>query len=140
MASVRRFPRSTPEAEGIPSAAVLDFVRAVERHEHPLDAVQGFMLLRHGTVAAEGWWEPYGPDIPHTFYPLSKSFTSTAIGLPVSEGLLTVEDTVIRFFSGEAPAEPSDTLKAMRVKHLLAMNTGHQEDTTTHVFRGTDDN
>ncbi len=140
MASVRQLPRSTPEAEGIPSAAVLDFVRAVEQHEHPLDAVQGFMLLRHGKVAAEGWWAPYGPDIPHSFYSLSKSFTSTAIGLAVSEGLLTVEDTVIGYFPDETPADPSDTLMAMQVKHLLAMNTGHQEDTTTDVFRGTDDN
>ena len=51
MANVTQLKRSSPEAEGIPSAAVLDFIRAVEQHTHPLDAVQGFMLLRHGNVA-----------------------------------------------------------------------------------------
>lgn len=132
--------RSVPEAEGISSLAILDFIRAVEQHTFPLDALQGFMLLRHGNVAAEGWWAPYGPQSPHALYSLSKSFTSSGIGLAVSEGLLTVNDPVLKFFPGEAPANPSKHLKAMRVRHLLSMNTGHKEDTTLHVFRGEDDN
>jgi CubicO group peptidase (beta-lactamase class C family) len=140
MASDIRFERSNPEAEGIPSSAVLDFLRAVEEHTHPLDAVQGFMLLRHGKVAAEGWWTPYGPQTPHRMFSLSKSFTSTGIGLAVAEGLLTVDDPVLGFFPDEAPAHPSENLKAMRVRHLLSMNTGHKNDTTRRVFRGEDDN
>ena len=54
MASAIQFKRSTPEAEGISSSAILDFVLAVEGQAHPLDAVQGFMLLRHGNATAEG--------------------------------------------------------------------------------------
>ena len=134
MTSVTRLKRSGPEAEGISSSAVLEFIRAVEQHTHPLDAVQGFMLLRHGNVASEGWWTPYGPQSPHSLYSLSKSFTATAIGLAVQEGLLTVDDPVLKFFPDDAPANPSENLKAMRVRHLLSMNTGHQEDTTADVF------
>jgi CubicO group peptidase (beta-lactamase class C family) len=140
MANVTQLKRSSPEAEGIPSTAVLDFIRAVEQHTHPLDAVQGFMLLRHGNVAAEGWWTPFGPQSPHSLYSLSKSFTSSGIGLVVAEGLLTVDDPVLKFFPDDAPAKLSKNLKAMRVRHLLSMNTGHKEDTTRHVFRGEDDN
>jgi CubicO group peptidase (beta-lactamase class C family) len=140
MARVTQLMRTNPEAEGIPSSAVLDFIKAVEQHTHPLDAVQGFMLLRHGNVAAEGWWTPYGPESPHSLYSLSKSFTSTAIGLAVAEGRLTVDDLVLKFFPDNAPSNPSENLKAMRVLHLLSMNTGHKEDTTRHVFRGEDDN
>ena len=98
------------------------------------------MLLRHGKVAAEGWWEPYGQNHPHTFFSLSKSFTSTGIGLAVAEGLLTVEDPVLSFFPDDGPANPSEYLTAMRVKHLLTMNTGHAEDTTRQVFHGPDHN
>ncbi|GHO77475.1 hypothetical protein KSD_52460 [Ktedonobacter sp. SOSP1-85] len=140
MASITQLKRSSPEAEGIPSSAVLDFIRAIEQHTHPLDAVQGFMLLRHGNVAAEGWWTPYGPQSPHSLYSLSKSFTSTGIGLAVAEGLLTVDDPVLKFFPDDSPANPSENLKAMRVRHLLSMNTGHKEDTSRHVFGGEDDN
>src|SRR6266508_757687 len=140
MASVTQLKRSSPEAEGIPSSAVLDFIRAVEQHTHPLDAVQGFMLLRHGNVAAEGWWTPYEAGTPHSLYSLSKSFTSTGIGLAMAEGLLAVDDPVLPFFPDDAPANPSENLQAMCVRHLLSMNTGHKEDTTRRVWWGKDDN
>lgn len=126
--------RSNPEAEGISSSAVLDFIQAVEQHAHPLEAMHSFMLLRHGNVAAEGWWAPYGPQHPHILYSLSKSFTATGIGLAVAEGLLAVDDPVLKFFPDDAPANPGENLKAMRVRHLLSMNTGHKEDTTRRVW------
>ncbi len=127
--------RNTPEAEGISSSAVLDFIHAVEQHAHPLDALHGFMLLRHGSVVAEGWWQPFQAEFPHTQYSLSKSFTAAAIGLAVADGMLTVNDPVLQFFPDDAPAHPGANLRAMRVRHLLSMNTGHKEDTTQHVFR-----
>ena len=114
--------RSTPEAQGISSKAVLGFVEAVEQNIHEMHS---FMLVRHGAVVAEGWWSPYAPDLPHMLFSLSKSFTSTAVGLAVSEGRLTVEDTVLSFFPEDAPAEVSPNLAAMRVRHLLSMSTGH---------------
>lgn len=136
MASQTQLKRSNPEAEGIDSTAVLNFLHALEQHpDHPLNAMQGFMLLRHGKVVAEGWWQPYAPPLPHQLYSLSKSFTASAIGLAVAEGLLTVDDPVLKFFPDDAPANPSENLKAMRVRHLLSMNTGHHEDTTLRVFQ-----
>jgi CubicO group peptidase (beta-lactamase class C family) len=134
MTSKRQLKRSSPEAEGIPSSAILEFIRALEQHAHPLDAVQGLMLLRHGNVAVEGWWTPYGPESQHPLYSLSKSFTSSGIGMAVQEGLLTVDDPVLKFFPDDAPEKPSENLKAMRVRHLLSMNTGHRVDPTGHVF------
>jgi hypothetical protein len=54
--------------------------------------------------------------------------------MAVHEGLLTVDDPVLKFFPDDAPVNPSENLKAMRVRHLLSMNTGHREDPTGHVF------
>ncbi|MBP5227656.1 MAG: serine hydrolase, partial [Kiritimatiellae bacterium] len=48
--------KSTPEAEGISSAAIDAWITACERE---LDAVHGFVLLRHGKTVAEGWWKPF---------------------------------------------------------------------------------
>ena len=93
------------------------------------------MLLRHGCVIAEGWWHPWRPESPQMLFSLSKSFTSTAVGLAVTEGLLTVEDTVLSFFPSDAPKKVSQNLAAMKVHHLLSMSTGHDQDTTERVFR-----
>jgi CubicO group peptidase (beta-lactamase class C family) len=119
--------RTTPEAQGIPAAAILAFVQAAEATTHDLHSL---MLLRHGQVVAEGWWSPYGATHPHMLFSLSKSFASTAVGVAVAEGRLSVEDRVIDFFPAELPAEVSDNLAAMRVRHLLTMSTGHVQDTT----------
>ncbi len=118
-------PRSAPEPQGISSADLLGFVNEAEQK---LNALHSFMLVRHGQVVAEGWWKPYAADEPHMLYSLSKSFTSTAVGLAVAEGKLKVDDPVLGFFPAEAPAEPSANLKAMRVRDLLTMSTGHHED------------
>ena len=55
---------------------------------------------------------------PHMLYSLSKSFTSTAVGLAISEGKLSLDDPVLKFFPEEVPAEPSTNLRAMRVRNL----------------------
>ena len=61
------------------------------------------MLLRHGKVIAEGWWNPYRSDLKHTLYSFSKSFTATAIGFAVTEGKLRVDDKVVSFFPNDLP-------------------------------------
>jgi len=118
-------PRSSPEAQGIASSAILDFVEAGDRQ---IDALHSLMVVRHGQVVAEGWWSPYDAATPHALYSLSKSFTSTAVGLAVAEGKLSVDDPVLKFFPAAAPAAPGEKLKAMRVSDLLRMSTGHRAE------------
>jgi CubicO group peptidase (beta-lactamase class C family) len=118
-------PRSSPEEQGVSSAGVLAFVEAADTG---IDAMNSFMLVRHGYVVAEGWWAPYNAESPHTLWSLSKSFTSTAVGLAIAEGKLNLDDEVLKFFPEQAPAEPSANLKAMRVRDLLCMATGHQAE------------
>jgi len=118
-------PRSSPEAQGVSSAAILSFVEAADQK---IDSLHSFMMMRHGKVIADGWWSPYGAESPHVLFSLSKSFTSTAVGLAVAEGKLSVDDEVLKFFPDDAPTEPSANLKAMRVRDLLRMNTGHETE------------
>lgn len=118
-------PRSGPEAQGVSSRAVLAFVEAADRD---IDSLHSFMLLRHGRVVAEGWWAPYDAATPHALYSLSKSFTATAVGMAVAEGKLSLDDGLLQLFPKDAPAAPAANLKAMRVRDLLRMSTGHQAE------------
>lgn len=120
-------PRSTPEAQGVASKAILKMLDALKEKQYKIHSL---MLLRHGNVIAEGWWKPYARDHKRYVYSLSKSFTSSALGFAVAEGLLTVEDKVISFFPDDLPEEVSENLAAMRIKDLLTMTTGHEEDAT----------
>jgi hypothetical protein len=118
-------PRSSPEEQGISSTEILSFLEAADKG---IDSLHSFMLLRHGHVVAECWWAPYNAQSPHSLFSLSKSFTSTAVGLAIAEGKLRLDDEVLKFFPDDAPAEPSNNLKAMRLSDLLRMSTGQQSE------------
>lgn len=118
-------PRATPESQGVSTVQLLDFLQTADKS---VDTMHSFMLLRHGKVITEAWWSPESAEKPHVLYSLSKSFTSTAVGLAVAEGKLSIDDPVLKFFPDDAPAQPSDNLKAMRVRDLLTMSTGHQAE------------
>jgi CubicO group peptidase (beta-lactamase class C family) len=120
----KALPRSSPEAQGMSSAAVRQFIESAHTK---VDTLHSVMVVRHGQVVAEAWWSPEAADKRHVMHSLSKSFTSTAVGLAIAEGKLDLFDPVLKFFPDEAPEKPSDNLKKMRVRDLLTMSTGHHE-------------
>jgi CubicO group peptidase (beta-lactamase class C family) len=120
-------PRSTPEAEGVSSQGILDFLDAAEDSDTEFHS---FMLVRHGKVIAEGWWDPYRSDLRHTLYSTSKSFTSTAAGLAVGEERINLDDHVISFFPDELPDTISPFLEEMTLRDLLTMSAGLDPDPT----------
>ncbi|MEV6612660.1 serine hydrolase domain-containing protein [Streptomyces sp. NPDC051051] len=125
--SARPLPSSTPSAQGVDASGVLAFLDAVEAAE----AIEphSLMVLRHGRVVAAGWWAPYAPDRLHLLYSLSKSFTSTAAGFAVAEGLIGLDDPVISYFP-EFDADITDPRsRAMRVRHVASMASGHGAET-----------
>lgn len=114
-------PRSTPEAEGIASSAIDAWLTACEAE---LDAVHGFVLMRHGKVVAEGWWKPFSSDRTHQLFSVSKSFTSTAVGLLVDDGKVDLDERVVDIFPDDLPEQPSERLRQVRVRDLLTMTSG----------------
>ncbi len=127
--------RVSPESVGLSSKSVLDFLRAINEGAHGLHSL---MVLRHGSVLTEAWWKPYQRDDLHLLYSLSKSFTSSAIGLAQHEGLLSIDDSVLSFFPGRGPETPSENLKKMKVRHLLSMSCGHENDDMADMYMRAD--
>jgi CubicO group peptidase (beta-lactamase class C family) len=136
-ASSAALPRSTPEAEGVSSEAIQSFLNAIEKSNHEFHS---FMILRHGKVVAEAWWSPYRPDLRHTMYSCSKSFTATAVGLAVGEGKLTLTDKVVSFFPDYTNGmEISPNLAAMTIRDLLTMTAGQAPDPSFTIASTKDD-
>ncbi|GJM81501.1 hypothetical protein HMSSN139_39970 [Paenibacillus sp. HMSSN-139] len=133
----KSLPRKSLKELGISARNLIGFLEYLKAHSIE---VHSLMLVRHGHVAAEGWWAPYGPDLPHMLFSLSKSFTSSAIGMAVQEGKLSVDDPVVSFFPEDVPEEISPNLAAMQIKHLLMMGTGHALDTMDPLARSKDGN
>ena len=120
----------SPESQGVSSQGLIGFFDAVQKSGLEFHSI---MINRNGKKILEGWWNPFKKEYIHTLYSLSKSFTSTAIGMLQDEGKLKVEDKVVSFFPDKLPGAVSDNLAAMRIYDLLTMHTGHDQDTMGRI-------
>lgn len=119
------FEHRSPESQGVSSQGILDFIQVANQSDLEWHS---FMILRHGYVIAEGWWEPFKPYFKHRLYSLSKSFCSIAVGMMIDEGKLTLEDKVVSFFPEFLPENVTPYLQQMDIRTLLTMTTGHGTD------------
>jgi len=128
--AVRADVEATPESQGVSSVAIQKWIDAVERD---VPDFHSFVLRRHGKVIAEGWWAPYAKELPHRLFSHSKVFTSTAAGFVADEGKLDLDERVAEIFPDKMPANPGESVRQLRVRDLLTMNTGGACDRPMHV-------
>lgn len=103
--------------------ALMRFARAAHRigvQLHALEIFENDVCIVRWAVA------PYRCDDKREVYSLSKSFTSTAVGVAYGMGVLSPGDLVLDYFPEYAPLCADDARwSRLRVGHVLSMNTGH---------------
>ena len=128
-ASPAPLPRSTPEEQGIPSDAVLRMLRRwVDEDNEP----HGVVVVRHGTVVAQGSWAPYRAEGVQLVYSVSKTFLACAAALAAQAGLLARDERLVDVFP-EAASAAGPRAARLTVEDLLCMSTGHHVDTLDTV-------
>ena len=120
-------PRSNPEAEWVSSSDIIHFLDTLAKTNNEFHSI---MILRHGRVIAEGWWNPYRPDLRHMMYSTSKSFASTAVGFAVSEGRIKLSDKLVSFFPTILPDTVTTKLSNLTLKDVIMMSDGQRPDPT----------
>lgn len=113
----------TPQSAGVSAKVVNDFFKNAE--EKGLD-YHSLMVIRNGKVAIEWYNEPFDKNTTHSMYSVSKSFTATAIGFAVSEGLISLDDKLLDFFPEYAPKNPDEKFEKLTIHNLLRMSSGKQ--------------
>ena len=114
-------------------AAFEAYLKAVADSSEDLHSV---MVLQHGKVLEEKF---FVPDTAHILNSVSKTFTSTAVGFAISEGLLELEDKIVDLFPESVPEEPQPYLAGITIRNLLTMNSGHGTDPTYAIRSGDSD-
>ena len=54
--------------------------------------MHGVIVIRHGKIAAEGYYKPFSVNRPHRLYSSSKTFVSAAIGILADQGKIHLDD------------------------------------------------
>lgn len=125
-AQTGELPRSTPEAEGIPSKAVFTLFDSLT--SLPKTEIHSVMVLRHGKVIGEIYPSPIKAEYMHTMYSASKTFVGVAVGLAIHDNRLRLNDRVALFFPEYLPQNVSSNLAEMSVRDLLTMTSGVDPD------------
>jgi CubicO group peptidase (beta-lactamase class C family) len=111
---------STPEAEGMDSAAVARLVEQVGTVKQ-----DSLLVIRHGKIVADAYYAPYAPNIRHDLRSVTKSFIGTLTAIEVKEGLLdSVDHPILDLFADKHIANVDDAKKAMTVQNMLDMTSG----------------
>jgi CubicO group peptidase (beta-lactamase class C family) len=112
----------TAESAGIPSEAVLRVLKGLNGNRLPIHSL---ILMRHGALAGEFYWEPYHRNRRHRFYSVSKSLVSLAVGLMADEGKLSIHDPVCQYFPEYCPNNAHEYLKRATIRDMLMMADCH---------------
>ena len=129
---MNKYPTARPEALSVSTEAIQQTIRDI-RETNGLD-LHSFLLLRKGTMLWEEYFHEGLKGCRHVLHSISKSFTSTAIGLAQDEGLLSVEDKLYDFFPEHKALCDSDYKRELTLRHLLTMSSGFQNHERELMF------
>ena len=121
--------KSLPRAEASAKMAKAadKYFAAVAKEGQDLHSI---MVVKDGNVVLEKWMSKGKENEPHILNSVSKTFTSMAVGLAISEGKLALDEKLVDIFPEHCPENPSEYLKEITVEHLLTMSCGHSTDPT----------
>lgn len=121
------FEKVNPEAEGISSESLMNFLKRLENQDI---AMHSAILMRHGKIVLETYYKPYDKNTLHRMFSITKSFVSLAIGLLQDEGKLSLNDKIVSFFPEKLPAEGVHPYIAqITIRDMLRMATAHDKTT-----------
>lgn len=116
----QKFPRSTPEQQGISSRHVAHFISELAGKRET--DIHNVMLIRNGHVIGEYCFAPYQREIWHISHSMCKSITGMAVGFMIAEGKLSLEDKIVKIFSQKSLLGGMRQ-KNITVEHLLTMSS-----------------
>lgn len=113
---------ASPEEVGLDSEALAEMFDFVRQREVPVHSVQ---IVRHGRLALDAYFYPYRSDMRHDVASVTKSITSTLVGLAIKRGYLRdVQQPVTSMFPGRTFANLDERKRKLTLDHLLTMSAG----------------
>jgi CubicO group peptidase (beta-lactamase class C family) len=111
-----------PESQGLSSARLAEYVRenfsAARPYSHSL------IIMRNGKIVSETYRKLCSPADRHQLFSLSKSFVSTAIGIAIGEGLISLDDKIVKFFPEYLSDKVGERMRSATIRDCLTMRSG----------------
>jgi CubicO group peptidase (beta-lactamase class C family) len=113
---------STPEQQGIDSvklAEALDYIR-----QHDID-IHSLLLVRNGYIVLDAYFYPYDPKSLHDGASVTKSVTSTLIGIAIDQRKIkSARQAVPEIFAQSSIVNQDERKAKLTLESLLSMTSG----------------
>jgi CubicO group peptidase (beta-lactamase class C family) len=122
VSSAFSWPVVAPEEVGFDSTALSEMFDYVGEHKVPVHSVQ---IVRHGKLALDAYFYPYNSTMRHDVASVTKSVTSTLIGLAIEKKLIgDVQQPILSFFPNRSVANLDANKQKLTLEHVLTMQAG----------------
>lgn len=129
---------STANAEGIDSALLLSILEAIR--DDRFRGVDSVVVVRHGRLVAEGYFNGYGPDTLHDLRSTGKSFTSALAGIAIEQRLFAIDDPIATLVPQfESHSNMDARKRSITIQHLLDMRSGLECNDWNSASRGNEE-
>src|SRR5690349_13591878 len=113
---------ATPEDVGIDSEPLIEIFDFAREKQIPVHSIQ---LVRRGRLVLDAYIYPYDGRTRHDVASVTKSITSTLVGLAVARGhIRDVQQPVLGFFPERTVAGFEARKRRQTLEHLLTMQSG----------------
>jgi len=114
-----RWPRVQPEREGIDEQALAALFASLATEPHK--DLKGIVILRHGNLVAESYFNGDNANTLHDIRSATKSITATLMGIAIDQGMVkSVDDSIANYL----PHLPRDGKERIKIRDLLNMRSG----------------
>ena len=115
------WPTAAPETEGLDSATLANGLRQLADND---SRIHSLLIARHGTVVLDAYAYPYDGSTYHDLASVTKSVTTTLIGIAADQGLLDLDAPMLSFFLERAIANRTERKERITVRQLASMTSG----------------
>jgi CubicO group peptidase (beta-lactamase class C family) len=118
----REWRSSTPEAQGMDSGILARAFDYIRQYQIP---IHSFLIVRNGYVVLDAYFYPFQEGQAHDVASVTKSVTSTLIGIAIGEHKLSsVRQPVLSLFAERNVGNRDERKDRMAIEHFLTMTSG----------------
>ncbi len=111
----------TPEEQGIDSGKLADALLTIREMNI---RVHSLLLIRNGYAVVDAYFYPYDGAAVHDLASVTKSVTTTLVGIAADQGKLRLDLPMVSFFSDRPIANRDARKERITVAHLASMSSG----------------
>lgn len=117
---------STPEQQGLNAEMLAKMLERIKQEKLKLHSV---VIIRHGYLVSETYFENYQADTRHEVFSCTKSVISALMGMAIEQGYIdSVQHKVLDYFPERTIAHHDARKQAITLEHLLTMTSGLESD------------